>query len=598
MTFVDPNWDDFLQGAWESFYHKVFASTAKLRSGRTSLPYSEVKKLADGEWERWINGSEERRRIFAAAKERLARDIYQELQLQSADVFAPKNAEPWVTDEDREKRYYWPLTLRVMQRRMGEGVALSIDKHSETVLQHLGDPRQSGAWLKRGLVIGSIQAGKTANYSALISKAADAGYRLIIVLSGIHNDLRRQTQERIDHDFVGVSRCWEDDSAAGRRRRTRRKKIWRVGVGCCEGYRERLQPQAATDLDDDFGAITIKMEEMPWVIVTKKIKQPLEKLVAWLKNQNLQSKPVLIIDDEADQASMNTLARAIDGNDDSGEDSGVGAEDDPQEATQINSLIRRIIKLSPQCSYVGYTASPFANLFVDADVDSDELGEDLFPKDFIIQIPTPDNYFGPSEYFDADSQEEAVLFMPFPRTEAGTWIDRNQVGDFPPAARRCLLQFLVSSALKFWRESRRRNDLTSENPARSSMLIHLSHLVDVHKRLAQQISEELLVIRRSLAIDGPNSKFEAELRSIFEKQRETTRIIRDARNDVDAAKDWSLPEDFDELFPWLVKTAEALSVQIVNGEMKPDRHGLLSPEGSSDKRLKPIIWVSGVGRPA
>ncbi len=590
MSFMDPAWDDFECGAWESFHHRVFKKAAALGTGHSVAPYSEIMKLVEDEWERWINGREERRAIFGAAKEGLALEIFNELDLQSADVMSAEPAEPWVTPEDRSGRYYWPLAYRVMEESMGKGPAESVDKHSETVLQHLGNPRTQGPWLKRGLVIGSIQAGKTANYSALIAKAADAGYRLIIVLSGIHNDLRRQTQERLDRDFTGLSRWTETEFSAGRRHRVRRKMSRHVGVGLLEGYRESMQPQAATNLDEDFRGGSITMEERPWLIVMKKVKQPLVKLAAWLKNQNLLAKPVLIIDDEADQASMNTLARVIESDDGFEDDS---AEAEGQEATQINSLIRQVIKLAPRCSYVGYTASPFANLFVDAEVDSEELGEDLFPKDFIIQIPTPNNYFGPSEYFDPASEEEAVLYMPFPRQEARSWIDKNQVGDFPASARRCLLQFIVSAALKAWRTDRRTRGLNDQAPVESSMLVHVSHLVDVHKRLAEQISEEFLAIRRSLVCDGPNSCFDSVLRSIFEDQQRATDTVRKAREEFDAVKDWSLPERFEELFPWIQKTAEALSVQIVNGEVKPERQGLLRAEPMADVRLKPIVWVGG-----
>lgn len=571
-----PEWDDFCRGAWKSFEEKVFAKAASLEPVRSDITYAQVAKTVEDYWEQWVNGSAERQNTFGKAKEGLALRIYQELHSPVVTSIPPVPQKSWVTEADKKCRYYWPLTRKVMVDSMGQGVTKKIDDESENVLQHLQDPRKAQQWLVRGLVIGSIQAGKTANYSALISKAADAGYRLIIVLAGVHNDLRRQTQERLDHDFTGFSKS--------------DKLSWSVGVGLCRGYDQSRQPQSATDLEEDFGGTNIKMEERPWLVVMKKEPHRLSNFIAWLKNQS-KSKPVLIIDDEADQASMNTVAKM------SGEEEldNVALAEERQEASKINSLIRQIIKLFPCCSYVGYTASPFANLFADASADSEKLGEDLFPKDFIVQLSTPDNYFGPKEYFDPDSKEESVLFVPFPLDEANKWIVKNQneVGNLPPTARKCILQFIVSAAIKFWRAHCRKGILSSDKPEESSMLIHVSHKVDVQAKLAQQISEACCNIRRCIKYEEPDSELGSELEVIFEQQRATTEIVRAARDDVDRKKDWALPESCSDLWTWIQKTVEALAVVVVNGESEPDREGLLRMDADADKCLKPLIWIGG-----
>ena len=571
-----PEWDDFCQGAWKSFEEKVFSKAASLEPVRSDITYAQVVETVEDYWEQWVNGSVERQNTFGKAKEGLALRIYQELHSPAVTSIPPAPQKSWVTEADKQCRYYWPLTEKVMIDSMGQGVTKKIDDESENVLQHLQDPRKVQNWRVQGLVIGNIQAGKTANYSALISKAADAGYRLIIVLAGVHNDLRKQTQERLDHDFTGFSKSG--------------KLSWSVGVGLCRGYDQSRQPQSATDLEEDFGGINIKMEERPWLIVMKKESHRLGNFIAWLRHQP-RSKPVLIIDDEADQASMNTVAKIS-----SEEESDNAAlAEERQEASKINSQIRQIIKLFPCCSYVGYTASPFANLFADASVDSEKLGEDLFPKDFIVQLPTPDNYFGPKEYFDPDSKEESVLFVPFPLAEANKWIVKNQneVGNLPPTARKCILQFIVSSAIKFWRAQCRKGNLSADKPEASSMLIHVSHLVDIQEKLAQQISEACFNIRRSITYEGPDSELGSELAVIIEQQRATTEVVRVARDDVDRKKDWTLPESFSDLWPWIQKTVEALAIVVVNGESEPDREGLLQSDADTDKCLKPLIWIGG-----
>lgn len=571
------DWDEFSRGAWESFERKAFEIAAALKLDRSSIAYSDIAKAIDAYWEIWLNGSNERRKIFEKAKEGLPLKIFQSFQSSSAVSIPPLEPESWVTEVDKQRRYYWPLTKEVMTKDMGIDVTEAIDSQSEIVLRHLQDPRKAKKWLVRGLVVGSIQAGKTANYSALISKAADAGYRLIIVLAGVHNDLRSQTQRRLDHDFVGFSR-------------KNKTSPWPVGVGKLKDFDPSRQPQAATDLDQDFGEKHMKMEERPWLVVMKKEQNRLKKFNSWFKNQR-RNAPVLIIDDEADQASINTAVKL---NDDDRLDDFDWQNDEREEASRINSLIRQIIKNAQCCSYVGYTASPFANLFIDASADSQQLGQDLFPEDFIVTIPTPANYFGPKEYFDPDSQEESALFVPFPLSEASKWIDNKyEVGSIPATAKKCILQFIVSASIKAWRAARRTKGLSSENPEESSMLVHVSHLVDVQQKIAEQFSEQCRLIRSSILLEGVDTTIGNQLKALFAEQRSITETIRKARDGVDRKRDWSLPGAFDDLWLWIEKIVSALAVIVVNGESEPYQKGLLQREQDADKFLKPLIWIGG-----
>ena len=172
-----PEWDDFCRLAWKSFEEKVFSKAASLEPVRSDITYAQVVEAVENYWEQWVNGSVERENTFGKAKEGLALKIYKELHLPAVISIPPAPQKSWVTETDKQCRYYWPLTRKVMIDSMGQGVTDKIDKESENILQHLQDPRKAQQWRVQGLVIGNIQAGKTANYSALISKAADAGQR-------------------------------------------------------------------------------------------------------------------------------------------------------------------------------------------------------------------------------------------------------------------------------------------------------------------------------------------------------------------------------------------------------------------------------------
>ena len=82
-------------------------------------------------------------------------------------------------------------------------VVSSLDMETNKILSRLEDPQRPGQWDRRGMVIGSVQSGKTANYTGVIAKAIDSGYKLIIVLAGVHNSLRSQTQFRLNEEILG-----------------------------------------------------------------------------------------------------------------------------------------------------------------------------------------------------------------------------------------------------------------------------------------------------------------------------------------------------------------------------------------------------------
>ena len=304
---------------------------------------------------------------------------------------------PWL---DAAKRsidpFYWGRYRKLLEQKgFGLRVIPKLDQVTDKILGLLENPLREGVWERKGLVVGHVQSGKTANYTGLICKAADAGYRLIIVIAGVHNNLRSQTQARIDEGFVG-----RDSS---RLLRTDNQNNY-IGVGRY-GYDNSRAPITLTNTNTDFKRNIANMLGMgldsvnvPVILVIKKNNNTLENLIDWLKVNNtvrdagIENHPMLMIDDEADNASINTSKN-------------------PDEASKINSLIRTILNLFHKRCYVGYTATPFANIFIDPDTDAEMLGSDLFPRDFIVSLDAPSNYMGAEKIFGEDSDLDAVRYI-------------------------------------------------------------------------------------------------------------------------------------------------------------------------------------------
>jgi Z1 domain len=357
------------------------------------------------------------------------------------------------------------------QERFPPAVLSRMDSNTDEILDLCGNPENHQTWRRRGLVIGDVQSGKTANYTALICKAADAGYRLIILLTGTLENLRQQTQERLDHGFVGLD-------SAGLINRNRENRI--VGAG-----RLNAQRTAAvfTSRIDDFRASTVNALNLrvasvkdPILLVVKKNKRVLENLTGWLRTYNANTRgviddtPALVIDDEADNASINT-----------------GSDESP---TAINEQIRALLKLFSQNSFVGFTATPFANIFVNPETESDMLGDDLFPRDFIFALEAPSNYTGAEQIFGDDPSKDTEHAI-VPIVDAERSIPQSHKSNFRPS----LLPDSLLEAIDTFLLCNAVRDLTEKRTSHRSMLInvsrftavqnHIRDLVDIHVRETQ-----------------------------------------------------------------------------------------------------------------
>lgn len=335
----------------------------------------------------------------------------------------------------------------------------SLSDVGDKILGHIQDPTSEGAWNRRGLVIGHVQSGKTANYIGVIAKAADAGYKFIVVSAGIHSNLRRQTQERIDEAFIGRSSDLENRVS--------------IGVGLNPGY---PHPATLTNVHDDFNTTTagksgwqINDFSKPIILVIKKNVRTLESLHKWLKQLNARGDgrigdvPMLFIDDEADNASINTNKPDLD-------------------PTRTNAMIRRVLGLFTKSCYVGYTATPFANIFINPEAYDDDVREELFPRNFIYSLDPPTSYFGPRKVFIDEATRERIVE---PILDCEDYLPASHkngdpVPELPPSLYAALDEFIVARTIR---------NLRGQAGKHCSMLVNVSRFVATQRTVRDLISE-------------------------------------------------------------------------------------------------------------
>lgn len=307
------------------------------------------------------------------------------IKLDKGTLIEEKGHEKWFLSKKAQlDMKYWERYRKYLLSDNGFStkVVNSMDDILDTLTDLLGDPSRDVAYNRRGLIIGDVQSGKTANYTGLICKAADSGYKVVVLLTGTIEKLRQQTQQRIDEGFVGA------DSNA-----MMKQKEDGITVGAGKYDTSVINPMVLTSTADDFKAQNAKNLNFdlrningPVIFVVKKNSAVLKRLNKWLStfNQNGKEKinhSLLVIDDEADNASVNTKA-------------------DPEETpTAINGQIRNLLAMFAKSSYVGFTATPFANIFIDPENENNMFFEDLFPKDYIYSLNAPSNYTGARNIF-------------------------------------------------------------------------------------------------------------------------------------------------------------------------------------------------------
>lgn len=417
-------------------------------------------------------------------------------------IVAAARGEGWYSGPTSGDIFWPPLKNLFAEQHWDDERIASVDQASSKVVAHTPQP-STRAFDARGLVVGYVQSGKTTNFTAVAAKMADVDYRFILVLSGIHNGLRRQTQERLEEQLLGLNR-----------------DRWFFLTTPEQDFRAPAKITPANLFRND-GQVALA--------VVKKNATVLRRLRTWLNTPvgraALQDVPVLIIDDEADQASVATGS--------------------------INPLILDILRIMPRHTYIGYTATPFANVFINP------AEEDLYPSTFILNLPQPDGYFGPETVFGRDEvegdetgsapdgydmirtirDEDVSLLRPASRADASGFTPTltDQVID-------AVHWFVLATAAR-----RARGD-----EKHSTMLVHTSVKTDVHQAFQAPLQSLMHRLREGVA--GGDEALLDRLRKLWEKESASV-----------PSTDWGRTQNtFDELLPHLPTVLEACGIIIDN----------------------------------
>ncbi|WP_338438705.1 Z1 domain-containing protein [Synechococcus elongatus] len=444
------------------------------------------------------------------AQEKIAQAL-SEITILKPAVVGTRNHIEWYSGPS-EDSHNWHSYCNYLRQKGWEETIKSIDQASTKIVSRLACPTVEGnGYRLQGLVLGYVQSGKTASMMATIAKAADEGYRIFIILAGMTDSLRIQTQNRIESDLTcHRSQNWE--------------WITRVDQDFSSGRNQLRAPEGGN-----------------LIMVVKKNGSILRRILKAIKGTSeivRQNQPVLIIDDECDQASVNSAKNN---------------EDSP---TRINALIRDILNNFPRCCYLGYTATPFANLLINPDFD-EEIGRDLYPHEFIISLPRPDNYFGVEKLFGADPEsaddenegQNMIRNIPDDETVYLRPPNRAQKDSFIPTITQtleeALLYFLMVTAARHFRGQKEQH---------SSMLIHTSVYRSQHFLMQQEVDRWLQIVRSK--ITNNNTALVDKMERIWDFEI----------NQVSSENFRLTPVAFSELQPYLPNVLKQVTTAVENSD--------------------------------
>lgn len=454
----------------------------------------EVAKINGLSYQEACNRKMNELRMFSAPEEQF-KPVYEE---------ALRILEEKGSNNDLEGKA-WPILRKKLQKQIKNKEAVeTIDRESGEILNLLVNLNEKGV-KRKGLVVGYVQSGKTANFSAVITKAVDEGYRLVIVMTGILESLRSQTQARLQNGVANAI--------------IKSKK----SVISLTSVKSDISSDDASNLEANLHAGGVAYA------VVKKNHNCLEYLLEQLKIVNqkglLEGVPVLIIDDESDQATPNTANKT-------------------EDYSTINGDMRQIWGQVQQGSYVAYTATPFANVFMNPNdeeryteyLDSEESDNletierypDFYPSNFIYALGCPKGYIGASHIFGNTllaAQDEGGTFVGEVEIDAVRCITEGEAeilrhptrkdgGDYMPemvpSLEAAVQWFMIATALR-----RRR----TQKQQHSSMLIHLSHLKETHFEVEKVIKDYISKLKENCGKPEINDA----MQSLYE--REVARML-------------------------------------------------------------------------
>lgn len=478
----------------------------------TLLSVEDLKPLENNEWERVIRELETHYNV-----EMKAGVLVQGTSQQNRDT-------TWWSSKEKlnNENYYWNRYKNYLGDSMPPNVVRTINEDTDIVMDNIENPIEFDSFSRYGMVVGHVQSGKTGNYAALLCKAADAGYKFIVVIAGGMNNLRDQTQERINASFVGGDKAGKS-----------------IGVGKLSGTRRELKPVSLTTEDQDFNkrdadrlsqGLNFDNINAPVILVIKKNSSTLKNVIKWLKSQyknQIADHAMLLIDDEADYASINTKQ-----------------EEDP---TIINKKIRELLNLFNKSSYVAYTATPYANILIDHEVDTEETGKDLFPSDFIYALEAPDNYFGATKIFLKTNLKHIIEIDDF-----GDYLPSNHKKDhdlveLPDSMIEAVRVFIINIAIRA---------LRGQGDKHNSMLIHASRFTNLHMNIRGHVEDYVSKLTKDVITYGNLSG--ADVQSSY---------IRDLK-ETWADKHQEDEHNWDQVLSSMVNTIETLIIREVHAKTK------------------------------
>ena len=420
----------------------------------------------------------------------------------------------WYTTFEPEDEFFWNRYRNhlINYERLDINSVNKLESETLANLMNcLGNPNDviKGKRLRRGLVIGDVQSGKTATYAGLICKAADAGYKVVILLTGITESLRKQTQERMEEGIIGFTIRVDENGRM-------QKKLERVGVGLDN---KEIKATAFTSYQDDFRGnvdnivTTLNSHRSLVMFIVKKNVSVLTKLYNWLTEQNkdmlddLIHEPMLLIDDEADNASINTKKDKLD-------------------PTKTNKVIRQLCNAFNNATYVGFTATPFANVFIDPDTNEDMANADLFPEHFIYVLPTPSSYIGATKIFQDDGKyhswlklitdinepdnDEIKVASPSELIEGEFYHKhpKEWSGKLPASLDEAVYSFLLANVIR---------DLRGDKQQPRTMMVNMSRFTKVQRYIKTYIEQLYKFIFDTVNIDFSNNDAKNKKLQIYQK---------------------------------------------------------------------------------
>lgn len=414
---------------------------------------------------------------------------------------------------------------------------LGKDTLERDIMNCLGNPDSEQGFFKRGLIIGDVQSGKTSTYIGMMCKAADAGYRVFILLTGTIESLRKQTQERVEEGFVGFNMSSERDDQK------------RVGVGLDNKPIFAMSMTSRTgDFVGDSDKIAVSLKSHDAIVfVIKKNSSVLKKLIDWLRSLNVDvvtgkiNEPMLLIDDEADNASINTSA----------------SKEDP---SKINKLIRELAALFSKSNYVAFTATPYANVFIDPITTDDMINHDLFPEDFIYALSTPSNYIGPQQTFSRNGKyyNQLVTIDDAGETEEDGWPfyfkhKKEWEDELPNSLTDAIYSFYIANAIR---------DLRGQQSKHRSMLINISRFVRVQYYIKSQVEKIHDDAYRAIKFNLNADDFDESMRDPILKRIYNCWVKYYTNVDYIEWKD---------IAKLLFKSIEDIQIKVVNSTNKKDK---------------------------